>query len=74
MGIFAPGEQEWICAVVRHGEFTPFSLAPKKRPWTVKRKSAWDEQARRLFVRAGVVRIGAAGIVGPVVPAPYPGA
>lgn len=37
-----------------------------------KRKNAGDEQAHRLFVHAGVVRIGAAGIEGPAVPTPDP--
>ena len=39
-----------------------FRLAEKKTGRAQsKRKGAWDEQARRLFVSAGVQRIGAAG-------------
>ena len=39
----------------------------------VQKKSRLDEQASRLFVSTGVVRIGPAGVDGPAVPSPYPG-
>ena len=51
-----------------------FWSCPKENgPWTVQKKKRYDEQEDRsvlLFVVTGVVRIGAAGIGGPVVPAP----
>ena len=54
-----------------------FWSCPKENgPWTVQKKKRYDEQEDRsvlLFVVTGVVRIGAAEIGGPVVPASNPG-
>ena len=54
----------------------PIFFSPRRKengPRPVQKKRRWDEQAGRLFVSAGVGRIGPAGIDGPVVPVPDPG-